>query len=131
LAQWEAETTSKKRPVLDVEHFEKVAEASSDFDKYLKETYGGANDSAQALSQSERADSYYDRTFTEDQYTSPVSPRLHQTPQSSRKEQRSGRSVRIANKEKEEERAASLDGNSDAQSDSEDEDSQVEESDNE
>jgi len=59
-AQWDIkDKPHKKRITLDREHFEKVAEASSDFDKYLIDTYGGANDSERARTASERADSYF------------------------------------------------------------------------
>ena len=43
-------------PALKVEQFEKVAEASKQFDQYLKETYGGSTEADMAREKNERAD---------------------------------------------------------------------------
>lgn len=45
-------------PSLAVEHFEKVAEASKEFDIYLKNVYGGQSDAHIAMMEQSRIDEY-------------------------------------------------------------------------
>ena len=61
LAQWEA--GPDEPAILDKKQFKKVAKASTEFDKYLIEVYGGSTDADRALTEQERADSHISTNF--------------------------------------------------------------------
>ena len=50
------------RPQVTVDHFQKVAVAASDFDRYLRDVYGGRDESARAFNESLRKDDWGQRS---------------------------------------------------------------------
>lgn len=49
---------SPPKPQVTVAHFQKVADAASDFDRYLRDVYGGRDDSARAFNEGLRKDDW-------------------------------------------------------------------------
>ncbi|KAL8841967.1 MAG: hypothetical protein Q9176_002904 [Flavoplaca citrina] len=67
LAEYDATEGMSPRPRVTVDHFQKVAAAASDFDRYLRDVYGGRDESARAFNESLRKDDWGQRSVASTQ----------------------------------------------------------------